>query len=457
MARRGLKQMLSLPILLLCLAGLIVLMTALNPEQPSTEPIANRSIYSSAPTGYRAWYIASKKAGAPMRVWEKPFLKLEQMPAPATMLMVEPYTVAKTSVIFGQKEATRLLDWVADGNTLVLLDDFRRFGSNSLAYTLSLEIERNRQAASTKAGNRSKQPGRIAQPVYITERTGAKKWLGNYVHLPLFSQTALRFGNTQSEYFPATVLAEDRQSHPVLIRIPYHKGSLILGTTVDIGDNVYLNGPANDNYQFLSNLLAMEKKPVFINEFIHGYVESGDVFSYYQKNTPLGAIFAQLVMAFLVMLWLSFTRWTPRPTEPEKSGLPGKPGGLSNYIDSMAGIYYRAQAASLALEPQLAHIEILLRRRFRTSLQEESRLRHLLGEALADYSNKGHLPEAEPDALFKALQRAQAVVEKQERLQPGDLLQLTQRLAVLENRLQTTKGREGRLTYDGTRSHTPQR
>ena len=445
--------MLSLPILLLCLASLIVLMTALNPEQPSPEPIANRSIYSNASSGYRAWYLASKKAGAPMRVWEKSFLKLEQMPAPATMLIVEPYTVSKTSVIFGQKEATQLLDWVADGNTLVLLDDFRRFGSNSLAYTLSLNIEHWKKPLIGTSGTSLPKPS----PVHIANKADAKKALGNYVHLPLLSQTWLGFGNTQSEYFPATVLVEDAQNHPVLIRVPYHKGSLILGTTVDIGDNAYLNGPANDNYQLLSNLLAMEKKPVFINEFVHGYVESGDIFSYYQKNTPLGAIFAQLVMAFLVMLWLSFTRWTPRPAEPEKTDSIGESGSLGNYTNSMASVYYRAQAASLALEPQLTHIENLLRRRFRVSLQEENRLCHLLGEALADYSNKGSLPEAEPDALLKALQRAQAVVEKQERLQPGDLLKLSQQLAILENRLQATKGRKERLTYDGTRSHTPQR
>lgn len=451
MPKRTMSQGILLAILLICLAVLGTLLTLLSPTQPQSEPLANRSIYNSDVSGYRAWYLTNKKAGIPMRPWEKSFANLAALPAPATMLMVEPYTVAKTSIIFGKKEAAMLLAWVSEGNTLVLLDDFRRYGSNSIAYDLALQVKRtyNRQSSSVshpRGQANSPTPDPAAQPL---TRITTLKALGNYVHLPIVSRSGLSFQQEKFHAFPSQTLLADAKNNPVLIRIPYEKGVLIVGTALDLGDNAYLHNPANDNYQYLSNLLVHEKNPIFINEFVHGYAESEDIFSYYQQKTPLGAIFGQLFLALIFLVWLSIVRWTPKPTEEDATAQQPTEtsNGLHMYIQSLAGIYYRTQSASLAIAPQLDRIERLLRQRFRLSLDEESRLHHLLGSIFADYSNKEDEMGNQPDALLNILKRARTLVEKQERLPHPTLLKLTRQLTIIEERLQ----------QHGTRIHSSQR
>lgn len=447
MAKRPLNQSLVLTALFIALAILGVIYALLSPEPQPAEPLSDRSIYNTAPTGYRAWYLTNQKAGVPMRPWQKAFTELDAMPAPATLLMVEPYTVAKTSIIFGQKEAAMLLKWVAQGNTLVLLDDFRRYGSNSIAYTLALEIERDRL--------QQQQPGQNNNPSFQTLLANpAVRPLSTHVHQRLVSQTGLFFRrNEQSRVpngkLPSLVLLKTTADQPLLIRMAYHQGVLILGTAVDLGENSYLHHPANDNYQFLANLLVNEKKPIYINEFIHGYTESEDIFAYYQKQTPLGAIFGQLFLAFLVMLWLAFVRWTPKPEETERAAQPQAPdaNGMTRYIQSVAGIYYRTQAASLVIEPQLKRLEALFRQRFRLSLleeAEEANLRDLLGRVFANYSNREGEIAPNPDALLTVLKQAKSIVEKQERLPHKELLKLARQLTIIEERLH----------HDGTRNGT---
>lgn len=446
MVRRPLNQNLLLTILLISLAGLGLLYTMLTPEPPMTEALPDRSIYNASPTGYRAWHLSNQKAGIPMRPWQKPFTELDAMPGPATMLMVEPYTVAKTSVIFGQKEAAMLLGWVAEGNTLVLLDDFRRYGSNAIAYTLALEVERSRQRQPSSTGS----PSVTFQALTPSK---APKQLNTYVRQRLMTQGDLSFRRNRAAKFPSQTLLSTPAENPVLIRMPYHKGVLILGTVVDLGQNTYLHRPANDNYQFLSNVLVNEKKPIFVNEFIHGYTESEDIFAYYQKQTPLGAIFGQLLLVLLVMLWLAFVRWTPKPDEQEgqAKNQAQEPDGMERYIQSMAGVYYRTQSAPLALEPLLNRLDSLLRKQFRLSLKEETdenELRHLLGSVFAHYSNKGSEIDPSPDALLNVLKQAQSVVSKQKRLSHQELLKLARQLTMIEERLHDYG------TRNSTRIHT---
>jgi hypothetical protein len=424
-------------VFLLIIAVLAAALALLSPDQPETEPLANRSVYNYGATGYRAWYLASKKAGIPILTWERSFAHLDEMPSPATMLMVEPYTVAKTSIIFGKKEGLYLLKWVEEGNTLVLLDSFKRYGSDFMADILSLDIHTRKKPQHSASGFSPSQSVQIEPTQNI---------LSSYVRQGLLSETALSFklGNEAKSLFNEAlqhqVLLENAYHQPLMIRIPYGKGIIILGTTADLGANRFLQGPTNDNYQFLSNLLVREKKPIFINEFIHGYTEAGDLLSYYQKHTPLGPIFAQFVLAFIVLLWLSFIRWTPKPQEALELPTTEAGTGLDAYIQSLAGIYHRTQSSSLALEPLLRRIESTLRQKFGVSLDEEARLQNLLLNVFADYSNKG----ASPDSALETLKKAQAATRRQEKLSERDLLRLVQQLTGIEERLQ----------HYGQRTHT---
>jgi hypothetical protein len=414
-----------LPILLLVLAGLVTVLTMLSPNQQNAEPLADRSIYNSAPTGYRAWYLTSKKAGIPILVWEKPFFHLHELPSPATMLIVEPYTVDKSSIIFGDKEVTSLLKWVQQGNTLVLLDNFKRYGSSYVTHVLALELE------STQSSRRL--TNNYLQPILIHP---AKSILASFITQPILTGSRLGFRITEPNSLltttPDEVLLETKNHEPLMIRRGYGQGTIILGTTGDLGANSFLHGPTNDNYQFLSNLLIQEQKPVFINEFIHGYVEAGDLLSYYQKQTPLGPIFGQLVLGFIVLLWLSFVRWTPKPVETAEQLSTDTGSGLDAYIQSLAGIYCRTNASPLAIAPLLSRIDALLQRKFRVPLNEDAQLHNLLTTVFGTYSSK----DETPDSVLATLQKAQAVSRKQTRLQPRELLRLVQQLTIIEEKLQ---------------------
>lgn len=402
-----------LPLLLMALIVMVALLTMLSPERSQPEPFANRSIYNNAPSGYKAWYLANRKAGLPMTAWERSFSDLDQVPEPATMLIVEPFTVAQSHITFGRDEVNTLLTWVSRGNTLVLLDDFKRYGSE---YFLQVMSQKVRNA-----------PGSANLPLHALAKPDPL--LASFLGAPLRSEVTRRF--EPGTDYPVQVLLADGQNRPLIIRIGYQKGSLILGTPVDLASNKFLPAqPENDNFQFLSNLLLLEKKPVFINEFVHGYAAIDNILAYYQQKTPLGGMLVQLFFAFLLVLWLSFFRWT-RP--PEDKSVPGKEGSLGAFINSLAGVYYRNRAGSLALGPQLDQIDRTLKRRYRVTLQEEetARLDHLLQDLFADYSSK----DESPGVLIAGLKKAREITEQQAPVHPRELLRLSRQLAFIQERL----------------------
>ncbi len=418
---------LVIPVLLIGLALLITVSTLLTQSGPKTqESIVDRSVYSSGPTGYKAWFLSAQKAGLPIQSWENSFNELHTLPQPATMLMVKPYTVSDAKIIFGRKDTDRLLQWVAAGNTLVILDDFKRFGSNALAYQLNLSVERSK-ATRLKPGVRTKLP---PQPLrFVAEN----QLLRSFIHAPLVSRNNLSLQPIPHSPLLQQAVLQNTKGETVLLRIPYQKGHLLLGTLEDFAENGYLSQPTNDNFQFLSNLLVQEGYPIFVNEFVHGYLQAGDLLSYYQKKTPLGSVFAQLVLFFIALLWLSFVRWTPKPQQGKTPGQPTDTiSGTQAYIRSLAGLYYRTKAASLALEPQLNRIETLLRKRFRINLDEEARLIDLLTNLQADYSSR----EESPQSLLQALKTTQLAIRHQNPIPHRELLKLSRQLTVIEERLQ---------------------
>jgi len=447
MSRGGLVQSRwLLPGLLLLLAVLVGLSTLFSPSAQNGEPLANRSIYNTSASGYRAWWLACQKSGLGLTPWEKSFDKLDTLPGAATMLMVEPFTFSSSNVLFGEKEAELTLDWVRQGNTLVLLDDFHRAGSHAVAQKILARVWGASDNQATPAADRgSGEPSSQALSI-----PASQKALSVYVTRPVVSRINLRFrsldqvlSGTDLHWEPILV---DQVGKPLLIRVPLGKGALILGTATDLADNQYLHNPANDNYQFLANVLKREGKPVFVNEYVHAYQEAADLMSFLGKNTPLGVIFVQLVLGFILLLWLSFMRWTPKPkTNAGSSALP-EVDSLQAYIQSMARMYMRSQAASLVLAPQVERIQALLRRRHRLTLEDETQLRHILGETQlkhllgtspGDYSSKDESPEA----LADALQQARLVVQNEARLSHRELLKLARQLTLIEERLQYERHR----------------
>lgn len=417
------KKNLLLPVFLLGLAFLTGITTYLSQNSaPAREAMAESSIYNSGPSGYRAWFLAAQKSDLPIQTWENSFEDMESLPSPATMLIIQPYTVAGSAVIFGQKESDHLLRWVGQGNTLILLDDFTRSGSHTLAARLMLTPKRNSRSHPKKTA-----PPAPPRPLRLLNRPQ----FGAYIQNPILSASNLSLRplieNTKI-YQPLLV---DPQTTIRLWQIPYKKGTFILGTLPDLAANRYLHQPQNDNYQLLTNLVTVSNAPVYVNEFVHGYLETGDLLSYLQKKTPIGGIFAQFTLFFLALLWLSFVRWTPKPKEADNRLQSTAKSGQGAYIQSLAGLYFRSRSSSLALSPPLKQIEEELRKRFRLTLDDEGKITDLLTTLLAHYSNT----EETPASLMTALRKSKAAIRHDEKLSQRDLLKLSRQLTVIEERL----------------------
>lgn len=421
------KEALLIPLFLMGLAVLTALTTYLTQdEKTGREALVENSIYNGGPSGYKAWFLTAQKAGLPVKVWESGFDELNTLPLPSTVLIVKPFTVAGSKIVFGHKEADQLLDWVARGNNLVLLDDFSRTGSNAIAHRVMLNVRR--EVLPSKKQNTDAPPP-PPRPLRLMERA----LLNTYVSAPLLSQSHISLHpQPDSGQFSRTAILAGPTGKTRLWRLNYKGGTLILGTVTDLAENRYLNTPENDNYQLLTNLLRSGNAPIYINEFVHGYMETGDLTSYFQKKTPLGSIFAQLVLFFMMLLWLSFVRWTPKPRETDES-LKHKTGGggQAAYLESLAGLYFRSKSPTLALGPQLRQLETILRKRFRIGLDEDARLLDLLTTLFANYSNS----EDSPAALLDAVKKARRMIEQGDRHSHRDLLKLSRQLSVIEERL----------------------
>ncbi len=436
-----------LPVMLGVLAVLVFLSTLMAPSKSSQEALPNRSAYNFSATGTRAWYLAMQNAGIKVSLWERPFAELSSLSQPVSMVMISPYTYSSDAAVFSPKEAELLMQWVAQGNTLILLDDFRRPGSGRIARAarLQMRVLSSRQRPRPPAAD-SDAPSQLkVQPL-----TSLHSSLDTFVRLPLLSRSHVAFrmnAPVQTQWSgQVTPLMVDGENNPRLVRLAFGRGVLILGTTWDLVDNAFLTAPPNDNAQFLTNLLRQEGKPVYLNEFVHGYAPTDDLYTFLGRKTPFGSMFAQFVLGFVLLLWLSLMRWTPKPLEKGADAMKStEASGINAYIQSMAQWYARTHASSLVLAPQLRRIETLLRQRFRLALDDEERLKHLLAPLPGHYSNKEASPEFRfddsPDALVEALKKARARIQEQTQgqvpkpLSDRALLQMACQLTLIEERL----------------------
>jgi hypothetical protein len=418
------KEALWLTFLLTGIVTFVGLATLLaSPRHSSREALVENSVHNAGPSGYKAWFMASQKSGLAIATWEDSFDTLNELPTPTTMLIVKPYTVTNNSIAFDGKETAKLLQWVAKGNTLVLLDDFRRTGSSALLERFHLDL---RSPASVVP--KASKPAPALSRLSLSPQSSAP--LGAFIKAPLLSRNVSTLQAGHNSLFHAEPILQNAKKQTVLMWRPYRKGRLILGTTTDLGENRYLHQSDNDNYQFLTNLLRQTNNPIVVNEFVHGYADSGDLLSYFQKKTPLGGIFAQFVLFFGLLLWLGFVRWKPAASLQEETQ-PAQ-GAHSPYIDSLAGLYLKSKSASLALTPQLKRIKTTLRQRHGINLSEEARVHDLLLSRFAHYSNTQSNAQDSPGELMSGIKMALRATESNLPLTPQTLLKTSRQLTAIE-------------------------
>ena len=370
------------------------------------EMMPSRSIHNAQPTGYMGWYLAAQQAGLKLHVWRRPFSRLAEMPEGSAMIVVEPHTVSGTQLVFGENESERLLQWVAKGNTLVLLDNFGRVGPNTLLRQLGWRA----------------QPLKSQTEFALNAGPNADPTLWKYVYAPIRTGLSTRLSQQEKMGLTSQILLQDDQGRPALIQVRYGRGTLVLGTIADLADNRDIQDRERDNFQFWTNLLAHLRQPLYLNEYVHGYQEAEDLFAYYQQRTPLGQVLLHLVLGMVAVFMISVRPW--RPPSPKAVAEPAV--GLAAFLQSMAALYQRRSASQMALVPLVREIERTLRRRYHVELVEASRIRALLEADENGYSG---------EALTLALQEAALAVRQGQRLSPSQVLKLVRQLTVIQERL----------------------
>lgn len=352
--------------IVLVMFGLSALSTSLSQKtMDQQEFFSNPSVFNGKQTGYRAWHLMMQQADKtnelpPIRIWKRPFtdlMKKDVAPALAsTIVIVEPFSVAGFRELMTPEDEKNLSEWITRGNTLILLDPFRRPRMKTVLNHLGLQ-----PTPLTNPKNNL--------PLQVTPHYRA---LTTYMRDPArtSSQQALKAIPGQAESLEAVMTTPNGKT--VLWKRTHGQGSIYIGSIPDLAANGNLYKTDRDNFQLLTNLLLSIGKPILINEYVHGHQQSNDLFLFYYEQTPLGQIVIQLIFGFALLLWWSFTPWRPRrevQVDEDSAPIP-----MQAFIQSLAGIYYKSDAASLLLQPYLQTIETSLRKRYRVSMNDQTAL-----------------------------------------------------------------------------------
>ncbi|MEC4986145.1 MAG: DUF4350 domain-containing protein [Oscillatoria sp. PMC 1068.18] len=264
---------------------------------PSQSQLNSGSTYGRAPDGYGAWYAYMQAQGTEIQRWEKPFQELlesESINSPITFVRVFSLLTEQGFYDFSR-------DWVAKGNTLVILGvekpvteaDFSTLQASEVG---EVKIETQRRDAEAKE-------------VILGDRYGAIVW---------------------SEMVGA--------------------GSIIYATTPYLAANAYQN--AAGNFAFLAELVSSESRPIWIDEYIHGYKdreqiqeEIGENVLSYLLKTPLFPVFVQGLVILLIVIFAANRRFG----QPSILATPAVDNSEA-YIDALAGVLQKAGSTEFVLE-----------------------------------------------------------------------------------------------------------
>ncbi len=414
--RRFMWMMVGVLVVLAVLSSVTLLFER---RQAVKEERPDPSVYNARPSGYKGWMKTMEKAGLKVSIWRSDFDRLGEIPVRATMIIIAPRETMRDSGFGGirrpmtEKSVEQLIEWVEEGNTLVFFDDFNdKTGKRLLLQAELVDLDKDEEQFLVSDG-----------PVYrLKVPEEAEDYLHRHIREAIRSRSDLRLKPVSTE-----VLLRDMQGRPLIERRQLGNGRLILGTVPDLASNHYLFGEDNDNFQFFTNLVTAERKAILVNEFVHGYLQDPDLFSYYMK-TPLSHVLFQLVFLFFVLLWFSFLPW--RPIRRESEELDGVT--MREFVQSMAGIYLRANAASLAVGPQMGAIEQTLRRRYRIepdAPEDHQKLAYLLENLFADYDSQ------HGQVALDAIRKGRQVVNRRLRIPQDDLVKLSRQLSLIQERL----------------------
>ena len=329
-------------------ALLLALALAFSPE--TNQDLAIPSSYSVSSHGAKAAYLLLKETGRDVQRWEKPPLELRSGPQPTTYVLAEPISLPDTN------ERAAIYAFVRGGGRLL-----------AIGATAATMLPEN---ATEMSGIPDFQTWRKYRPLGPTELSVAREIT---MVAPTFWQA------NQKTYVPVYGDSDDRA---VVIKYRYGKGEVIWWAGATPLTNAGIREPGNVEL-LLASVEGKQRRRILWDEYFHGRRAGGMASA---VRVPLRWLLLQLALLATAVL-LTFSRRSgpirmPR-TESRLSPL--------EFVDTLGGLYRRAQATQIPVEVAYQRFRFLLTRRLgmpantpATDLEQAARERlGLSGDQLA--------------------------------------------------------------------------
>ena len=346
-------------------------------EQDDSELEPNRSTYNSRATGTRALYDFLNESGYKAMRWREAPDRLLGAGGDKVRTFV---IVGRPRVAITKEEAKALMLWVERGGRLVIIDrrpeedllppsgdwrvttEYLEYPTFNVDPADPAEMTKDVKAVTPVQPTRltrdveSVMPSRFfsAIKIFATNKTddaskaepdnsgneNANGHESSPGHSADSESTASSFSPPTS---PAPVVHLATASAGLLIDYPHGKGNIILLADPFIVANGGIG--LKDNLQLALNLLASSDGLIAFDEFHQGRGATHNAFASYFAGTPVLAIFAQVGLIIILVLWTRgrrFARPLPLREIDRRSSL--------EFVASMAELQQRAKAFDLAIE-----------------------------------------------------------------------------------------------------------
>ena len=472
--RQRLFIFLSLLLLVGLLAGLNAASYVQKPEMPDEEEYPNRSTYHPGATGTRAFFELLAETGRkPVRWQEPPSALLHSANAPQTFVVI-----GSVRREFTDEEIDRLLEWVSQGGKLVVIDrsPHRELISTTANWRISIalpqlsmsDIDPSDQQQMTLKTNAAKpilptvytrsvnavQPSKFASsikleifspeetagaydsptPYYNDEyydeegeppppiasgRNAEDAEASNANKSVIIAQSPVPTQQIETAAQTAPIIHLANNEKALLADFPYGSGRIVLLSDPYIVSNAGIS--LVDNAQLAINIVASRGGTIAFDEYHQGFGGNENRVLAYFANTPVPAIFLQIILLIGVVLFTQSRRFA----RPLPANAPNRLSKLE-YVSAMAELQQRTRAYDLAIE----NIYMEFRRRAaRVFGVDNFVVSH--GELARLIAERAKL---NADKIEKLFQKCEAIIQG-EATDKREVLQITSRLREIEEKL----------------------
>ncbi|MDQ3322013.1 MAG: DUF4350 domain-containing protein [Acidobacteriota bacterium] len=454
---------------------LVILLVGLNAatfvqkeKTPDTEINPNRSTYNTGATGTRAFYELLAETGRNPARWQEPISALasNSKNKPSTFVII-----GRTRREFSDKEIEQLLNWVALGGKLVIIDREppAELIKTTANWNVSVAAANERRISGLDPSDQKQMTEKTVaanplQPTIFTAEVNAVQpsRLASSINIERFSDENASDANEDFTLPPPEpahanqsdgIESDETSSQPTpidenetietpalsapVVHVAGNEKNLLVDFPFGSGQIVFLsdsyivsNGGINlvDNARLAVNIVAARDGGIVaFDEYHQGYGSNNNRFLEYFDGTPVVAFFLQFAFIAGLIMFAQSRRFA-RPL-PEN-----EPNRLSKleYVSAMAELQQRTRAFDLAIE----NIYTDFRRRVSKSFGVDN-YTVSLGELAKLTAERTNETESEIENLMFKCEE----VVRGEPTNKKEVLHLTGRLRRIEEKLGLQRGK----------------